>query len=255
MIPSLLITSLEQTQSFYVTSTERMLDILKQVGKGDTEFIDSDLGFEACRKDGVKSLVTGSFYMAGETIKTDVKVLDVGTKRLLRTANAQGTGRDSIFTQVDELSRQITEGVGLQKGQIVASQKPLKDLTTSSSEAYNYYLRGVEENGKMYWENGRQFLERAVAKDPTFSSAYLQLAKAYSALGLAKAHYEAMEKAKKYAERATDKEKLYIEANYAYTIEKDREKYLRLLKQVSEKYPREKTFHFDLGSLLPAASQ
>ena len=42
VIPSLLITNLEQTQGFsYVTSAERMRDILKQVGKGDTEFIDS----------------------------------------------------------------------------------------------------------------------------------------------------------------------------------------------------------------------
>ena len=97
-IPSLLITSLEQTQSFYVTSTERMRDILKQVGKGGAEYIDSDLGFEVCRKDGVRSLVTGSFYKAGDTFITDVKVLDVRTKRLLRTAKAQGTGRDSVFT-------------------------------------------------------------------------------------------------------------------------------------------------------------
>ena len=97
IIPSRLITSLEQTQSFYVTSTERLRDILKQVGKGGTEFIDSDLGFEVCRKDGVKSLVTGSFYRAGDTFITDVKVLDVRTKRLLRTAKAQGAGPESLF--------------------------------------------------------------------------------------------------------------------------------------------------------------
>ena len=68
IIPNLLITSLEQTQSFYVMSAERLRDILKQVGKGGAEFIDSDLGFEVCRKEGVKSLVTGSFYRAGRHI-------------------------------------------------------------------------------------------------------------------------------------------------------------------------------------------
>ena len=42
IVPSLLITSLEQTRDFYVMSTERMKDLQKQVGKGDAEFIDSD---------------------------------------------------------------------------------------------------------------------------------------------------------------------------------------------------------------------
>ena len=70
-----------------------MRDILKQIGKGGAEFIDIDFGFEVCRKEGVKSLVTGVLYRAGETFMTDVKVLDVRTKRLLRTAKAQGPGR------------------------------------------------------------------------------------------------------------------------------------------------------------------
>ena len=63
-----------------------------------------------------------------------------------------------------------------------------------------------------------------------------------------------MEKAKRFAAKATEKEKLYIEANYAWGIEKDGEKYLRLLKQLSEKYPNDKQFHFDLGSYFQQVS-
>ena len=127
IIPSRLITSLEQTQSFYVTSTERLRDILKQTGKGGAEFIDSELGFEICRKDKVKSLVTGAFYKSGDTFFTDVKVLDVKTRRLLRTAKAQGAGPESLFLgQVDELSRQIASGLGVPEEKIDASLRAVR---------------------------------------------------------------------------------------------------------------------------------
>ena len=248
IVRSLLITSLEQTRDFYVMSTERMKDLQKQVGRGDSEFIDSDLGFAVCRKEGVTSLVTGSFYKAGDTIITDVKVLDVRTKRLLRTAKAQGTGPESIFkTQIDELSRQIAEGMGVSPQQIAASQKSIQELTTSSPEALNYYLRGVEEDEKLYYQSAVLYYEKAVEKDPAFAAAYLQLSGAHSGTGNTKAADEAMEMAKRFAAKATNKERLYIEAKYVWRFEKDQEKYLSLIKQLAENYPNDKQFHFDLG--------
>ena len=169
LIPSLLITNLEQTQGFsYVASAERMWDILKQVGKGDTEFIDGDVGFEVCRVDGVKALVTGSFYRSGETFITDVKVLDVKTKRLLRTAKSQGTGRDSIFSQVDELSRGIASGLGVAKEKLDATLKPVGEVGTKSTEAYQYYIQGKEDAGKWRLEKARGVLGKGGRDRPGF---------------------------------------------------------------------------------------
>ena len=166
IIPNLLITSLEQTQ-FYVTSAERMRDILKQAGKGDTEFVDSDLGFEVCHKDGTKSLVTGSFYRAGDTFITDVKVLDAKTKRLVGTANAQGIGPESVFKiQVDDLSRQIASGQGLTKEKLDASLKPVGEFGTLSADAYQHYLEGYEHLYNWQFAKARESLEKAVAIDP-----------------------------------------------------------------------------------------
>ncbi len=51
-VPEMLITNLENTGYFQVSTWERMRDILKQMGKRDVEHIDSDLGFELCRAGG-----------------------------------------------------------------------------------------------------------------------------------------------------------------------------------------------------------
>ena len=74
-----------------------MSDLLKQLGKEDTKFIDQDLGLELCRLDGIDAIVLGSFIRAGEMFATDVKVLDVETKKLLKSVSSRGEGVGSIL--------------------------------------------------------------------------------------------------------------------------------------------------------------
>jgi len=250
IIPNLLITSLEQSGYFHVTTWERMHDLLKQTGKEDVEFIDTDLGFELCRMDGIDAIILGSFGKAGDMFATDVKVLDVETKSLLKSASSKGKGADSILeTQIDELSREVSQGVGISERKTEAAKVRIAEVTTTSMDAYNYFLRGREEGDKLYFDDARRFLEKAVELDPTFASAYIYLAAVYHMLGNTRARNEAFENAKTFSEKATDKEKLYIEGVYAYFIENNLEKALRILKQMIKKYPKEKRFHSDLGNL------
>jgi len=247
IIPDLLITSLGQT-SLSVTSAERLRDVLKQVGKGDIEFVDSDLGFEVCRKDGVKSLVTGSFYRAGNTLITDVKVLDVRTKRLLRTAKAQGQGPESVFsTQVDELSRQIASGLGVSQEKIDASLRPIAEVSTKSEEAYEYRLQGSKDLDNMQYTKARESLEKAVKLDPEYAFAQSELAYAYFGEGNTPAFKQALEKALSLSKNAPEKERLIIEGAYAHDIERNRDKWAAIVKELAAKYPKEKDFHSGLA--------
>ncbi len=248
IIPSRLITSLEQSQSFYVMSAERQKDLLKQVGKPDLKIIDSDAGFEACRKEGVKSLVTGSFYRSGDTYFTDVRVLDVRTKRLLHTAKAQGQGPDSLFIgQVDDLSRQIAAGQGMAKEEIDANLRPIGDVGTKSEKAYEYYLQGSEYLDNWDDTKARQSLEKAVEIDPEFAMAHYVLASAYDGEGNYPASDRAYERAYSLAKKATEKERLEIEADYARNIEKNRDKADALVKERAAKYPKDKFAHVQLA--------
>jgi tetratricopeptide (TPR) repeat protein len=248
IIPNLLITSLEQSGHFYVTSWERLRDLLRQMGKEDLEFIDKDLGFELCQMEDVDAIVIGSFTKAGDMFVTDIKVLDVETKRILKSANSRGNGEESIIqSQIDELSREISEGIGIARQKIEKANLQIKDVTTTSLEAYNYFLRGRDDFEKFYFDEARQFLEKAVELDSTFSAAYLYLARTNGWLGNIKARDEAYEKAKTFSDIATDKERLWIEADYAQWIEGNPEKRFRILKQIASKYPKEKRVHHRLG--------
>jgi serine/threonine protein kinase/Tfp pilus assembly protein PilF len=248
-IPTLLITDLEQSRYLRVTTWERMYDLLKQIGKEEVKVIDKDLGFELCRRDGIDAIVLGSYIKAGERFATDVKVLDVHTKKLLKSARSQGKGAASILeSQIDYLSEEISEGVGLSASKIESVQLRIADVTTTSMEAYNYFLRGREDYYKYYYDEARRFLEKAVELDSTFAIAYLYLARAYNMVYNYKARNEAYEKAKTFTGKATEKERLYIEASYASVIERNPEKRFHILKQMANKYPKEKRVHYYLAS-------
>jgi serine/threonine protein kinase len=67
IIPNFLITSLQQTDLFHVATWDRMRDLLDQMGRKEVDIITSELGFEACKREGVKALIQGSYTKIGET--------------------------------------------------------------------------------------------------------------------------------------------------------------------------------------------
>ena len=248
-IPNLLITSLEQSGRFRVTSWERLNDLLRQSGRPQTAALDEETGFDLCRRDNIEIAVIGSFVKAGDMFATDVKVLEASSKKLLKSAGARGQGVDSILkTQIDDLSRDVSRGIKRLPLKVDRPQPKVMDLTTTSLEAYNYFLRGREEVENLNAVNAKKFLDKALALDPTFAVAYLYLARAENRLNDLRAQEESLQKAKEYAHKATEKERLYIEAQYAARMENDPEKQHGLLKELTEKYPQEKFALYELGN-------
>jgi serine/threonine protein kinase/tetratricopeptide (TPR) repeat protein len=244
IIPNLLITSLEQSGYFQVTTWERMHDLMAQMGKEDVEFIDRNLGFELCRLEGIDTIVLGSFGKAGDMFATDVKVLDVESKKLLNSASSRGEGEGSILkTQIDELSKEISRGIGLSERKVETAQTKISEVATSSMEAYDYYLKGKREEEKLFYDEARQYYEKAVELDPEFVSAYLRLALVNVSLGDTKARNEAHDKAMLLAEKASKKERLYIEAFNYFFIDIKPEKAKQRLQQLVKEFPQEKRAH------------
>jgi tetratricopeptide (TPR) repeat protein len=143
-IPNLLITNLEQSKYLSVTTWERLHDLLKQKGKEDVEFIDSDLGFELCRQEHIKALVLGSFVRAGDAFVTDVKVFDVETKNLVKSANKRGRGVQSILeNQIDDLSQFYYDSL---HGEILLAKNRNEEVISS-----NRNTRSIKIPGMLTW--------------------------------------------------------------------------------------------------------
>jgi serine/threonine protein kinase/tetratricopeptide (TPR) repeat protein len=245
-IPNLLITSLEHSENLRVTTWERMQDLLRIMGREDVEIIDKDLGFELCRMDGVDTIAVGSVTKAGDVFATDVKVLDVETKTLKKSASSRGKGVASILEkQIDELSREISLGTGLSKRKIAATQVKIAEVTTSSMEAYRHYLEGADYDLKLYYAEAEQSFRKALEFDPGFAMAYYGLA-ALECWNPSPDRKELVSKALEQSDRVSPRERFYIHAqaarfsgDYALAIEH--------LGKLLARYPGEKMAHLIAG--------
>jgi serine/threonine protein kinase/Tfp pilus assembly protein PilF len=247
-IPNLLITSLEQSKRLRVTSWERLKDLLKQSGRDPSAAFDEEAGFEICRKAGIEALVVGSYVKAGETFVTDVKVLDVSTRESLKSASARGEGIASILrSQIDEISREIGRGIRKPLLKLEAPAWPIMELTTSSMEAYNYFLRGREDLEKFYFADAKKFLDRAIALDPEFAVAHLVLSQVEDNLNDLPARERALRDAYRYSAKASEKERLMIAVQYARMVEQDPEKTLRISQELARRFPDEKYAQYALA--------
>jgi len=246
-IPNLLITSLEQSKFFRVTTWERLYDLLKRSNRENVKVIDSNLGFELCRMDGIEAIILGTFTKGGNTFATDAKVLDVRSKQLIRTAGSRGEGVDSILkTQIDELSRAIARGIQAEDV-TQASATPIMEVTTGSMEAYNLFLQGREAFEKWYYPDARRFLEMAVALDPEFAMAYFYLGQVNLAQSDLAGARDAFKKAREFGQKLAGKEGLYAEALTAQYLEGKAERSLNLLERIAAEYPQEKRACVSLG--------
>jgi tetratricopeptide (TPR) repeat protein len=119
----------------------------------------------------------------------------------------------------------------------------IEGMTTSSLEAYRYYLLGEEELIKIRPPQAREYFKKAVELDPTFAMALRRLGG------------ESLKKAMALAKNVTEKERLYIEAAFAQNIEKDGQKAVSLYRQLANRYPKEKSAFISLGQLAPDARE
>jgi tetratricopeptide (TPR) repeat protein len=112
-------------------------------------------------------------------------------------------------------------------------------LTTSSPEALELFLQGRDLVEKIRLQESREYFQKALAKDPNFAMAHLNLAFAQPT---ADGFFESLEKAVSLADQASDGEQLWIrgvEAGSGGLSMKQREYYTELVSA----YPNDERAH------------
>jgi len=119
-------------------------------------------------------------------------------------------------------------------------------ITTQSEEARQIFLyaRDIFENFST--DEAREHFSQAIEKDADFALAYLY--RAFVAASTANRQND-LERAMSLISRVSEGERLLIEANHAYYLENNREKWAELLKKMAKKYPQDKRAHYYLGNV------
>jgi tetratricopeptide (TPR) repeat protein len=132
--------------------------------------------------------------------------------------------------------------------EVAAAEVP---ITTTSDEARQLYIEGRAMSENLRALDSRPLFEEAVAKDPTFASAYLLLANTAPS---PEAFFDNLEKAVANMQHASEGERILIQVAQA-GVDGDGDRQLALLRELVAKYPGDVRAHNALAGQLAFARQ
>jgi serine/threonine protein kinase/TolB-like protein/tetratricopeptide (TPR) repeat protein len=229
-LTDMLVTDLSQSTDVEVLSTDRLVQILRDLGKLDERAIDSETIAEIARRGHVKHVVLGSFVKAGETIRINVRLQDAASGRILTTERVDAPNEASLFPTMDDLTRRVKTrfistggmfGGLLSRPGVTPSSgdldRDLKDVTTTSMEAYRHYAAGIEQHQRARYLEAVPLFEKATEVDPRFALAYVKLAVASGNMGRADDRNRYARRAIELIDHLTPRERYYIQGYYYST--------------------------------------
>ncbi|UCF69293.1 MAG: protein kinase, partial [Acidobacteriota bacterium] len=169
ILQELIITDLSDVASPKIISSQRLFDVQKQLGRGDASTIDRDMATEVARRAGARQMLAGSLSQLGSNWILTTQLVDVIEGTVLASERIDGA---DIYAMVDTLSQRIRDDLGLSS----VADRSVREITSSSIEAYQRYLAGVDSLNHMDLPRAIEQLEQAIAIDPGFARAYQKLA-------------------------------------------------------------------------------
>jgi serine/threonine protein kinase/tetratricopeptide (TPR) repeat protein len=239
MLPNLLVTDLAQSQHMRILSEDKLFQILAGLGQEDSQTYSADILRRVAAEGGVNHILQGAYAKAGDELRINVTLQEAGSGELVGSESVAGKGEASIFSMVDELTRRIKANFKLSPQDIASDiDKDVGIVSTSSPEAYRYYVEGMRHDGKGEYRQVIESMEKAVAIDPEFASAYLTMSWAYGNLAFYAERNRYAEKALALSDRLTDREKYNIQGHYYYwESEKTYGKAIEALEKLLALYP------------------
>jgi serine/threonine protein kinase/tetratricopeptide (TPR) repeat protein len=212
-LTDMLVTDLSQSPEIRVLGTDRLYQILKDMKRLDDKVISSEMVRELAERANVQTVVLGSFLKAGSSIRISVKLQEAATGEILTAERVDGPGEQDLFAMVDTLTGRIKRHFGIGKVENSAGRE-LKDVTTSSVEAYRYYAEGQNLHIRRQEEEAVPLFEKAVAVDPGFAMALAKLAVIHANLSHDKEAEDYAKRALANTDRLTPRERYYVEGRY-----------------------------------------
>jgi len=230
---------LEQSPYLNIVPDSKIRSALRLMGRAPDERITNDVAREICQRQGIKALLTGSIAGLGNHYVITLAALNGATGDALAREQAEVDSKEQVLRSLDKAASSLRQKMGESLASVQQFATPLEQATTSSLEALQAFTLGQDAHHKMHDDAAIPPLKKAVELDPNFATAYATLGVAYFNLGRSSEGMVAMRKAYELRDRASEREKFYIEAHYYDEVAVDQEKALAVYEQWLQTYPRD----------------
>jgi tetratricopeptide (TPR) repeat protein len=236
-LTDMLVTDLSQSPNLRVLSTDRLYQILRDMNRLDERITSLDVVQEVADEADAETVILGSFMKAGKNIRINIRVQDASSGEILTTEKVEGVGDSSIFSMVDELTRRIKTNFEIPATAEADFDRYIQDVTTSSLEAYRYFVEGYKLQDRGHYKESIPLLEKALEVDPHFVRARTVLGASYGNLGHYKKREEHRRKAVEDAARLPVHERYLAEGHYYILREETHERAFQTYEKLLELLP------------------
>ena len=178
-LQNLLITSLSNSEGLSVRQFETMDKILGGPQDPYSASVTPSFASNIALKLKANTVITGNILRSGERILVTANLMDSRTEEIYKSYNITCRKEDDFFFKTDSLSKLIINFLEIRGIKQKYRQLELKNIFTSSAEAFKYYINGRLLHGKLeYGSAAGQYL-KSLQIDTGFVAPMLMLSYVY----------------------------------------------------------------------------
>jgi len=226
---------LAQSPFVQVLTQRQVRSALQRLERSPDITIDDSVAREIAVREGVKAFVTGSVSRVGGAYTISVQLVSA-TGDLLAASREIAADSTDVIHAVDRLSERMRRRMG-ESLRSIQSTPALEQVTTPSLAALRLYTQGVSVINAGDREAGVRLLERAVALDTGFASAYRVMGVTLGDLVEYGRAQRAYEHAIANRGRLPFYERYHTFATYAWNVQGDYPAAVEAYRRILSRYP------------------
>lgn len=230
---------LRQSPFLDILSEDRVRDALKFMDKSPDERVTPEIAREICVRQGIKAMLVGRISGVGSEYLISLDALDASTGNTIATDQAEAGGKEQVLKSLGQAASRLREKLGESLASIQKHDAPIEQVTTSKLDALRYYSLGLREHSSGRYQQAIPLYQHAIQVDQRFAIAYARLAACYNNTRQYELARAASSKAYEYRDRASEREKLYVEWNYFGAVTGEIDKAADALEVWKRTFPRD----------------
>jgi tetratricopeptide (TPR) repeat protein len=232
---------LRQSPFLTLVADQQVQATLRLMGREPMTPITAEIGREVCQRAAAKALLGGTIAMLGSSYVITLNAQDCVDGDVLAEEQTQAATKEDVLAALGGAVSKFRQQLGESLPSIQRYDSRIEEATTKSLEALKAYSQGIRTRRMTSDFDSVPFFRRAIELDPEFALAYARLGTVYNNLGQTEEARKMTARAYELRQKASEAERLYIEARYFSVVEVDTQKAIDAYNVWLATYPKEYT--------------
>ena len=247
--------SLRQSPFLNVLPDSQVTDTLHLMTRPAGTKLTPDVARELCQRAGSKAFIEGAIGSLGSEYVLQLKAVNCLNGDTLAAEQMTATSKERVLDALGEAASKLRGELGESLATVQKFNVRLDDATTPSLEALQAYSIGENEDRLEGPAAALPHHQRAIELDGKFAMAYWSIGYDYANLAEEERASEYFTKAFELRERASERERQLITADYYRIVTGEQDKAAQTYQQTIASYPHRAGSYGNLGLVYGAKGQ